>query len=84
MDWLLILGFSAGILPMTSFIFQAVQTIKTKDTKSISLPMYILFCSGVFLWIVYGILKSDVPIIFANTPVFILSTIILICKLKYK
>lgn len=84
MDWILILGFLAGILPMVSFVFQATQTIKSKDTKAISLPMYILFCSGVFLWIIYGILKSDVPIIFANTPVFILSFIILICKLKYK
>lgn len=84
MNWLLILGFLAGILPMISFIFQAVQTIKTKDTKGISLPMYILFCSGVFLWIIYGSIKYDIPIIFANTPVFILSMIILICKLRYK
>jgi MtN3 and saliva related transmembrane protein len=36
-----------------SFLPQAIKTIKTKDTKALSLPMYLLFTFGVFMWLIY-------------------------------
>jgi MtN3 and saliva related transmembrane protein len=62
---------------------QALKIIKTKDTKSISLSMYILFVSGVFLWLIYGVLRQDVPVIIANAVTLILASLILYFKIKY-
>ena len=76
-----ILGYLAATLTTASFLPQAILTIKTKDTESLSLGMYSLFTSGVFLWLVYGIYISNNAIIFANTITFILAASILSFKI---
>ena len=48
------IGTIAAILTTLSFLPQAYQVIKTKDTSSISLGMYTMFVFGVFLWIIHG------------------------------
>ena len=72
----------AAILTTVSFLPQAIKTIRTKDTKSISLLMYILFTVGVAFWAVFGMLIDNWPGIIANIIVFILAGIILIIKVK--
>ena len=79
-----IIGYLAAILTTISFVPQALQIIKTKDTKGISLPMYILFTLGVFLWLVYGICTKSYPVIVANFITLVLASIILTFKIKYK
>ena len=76
------IGFVAASLTTLSFLPQTIQIIKTRDTKSISLVMYIMFVSGVALWLTYGMYKGDKPLIFANTITLILSSIILVFKLN--
>jgi len=76
-----IIGYLAATLTTASFLPQAVLTIKTKDTESLSLGMYSLFTSGVFCWLVYGIYISNNAIIFANAITFILAASILSCKI---
>lgn len=78
-----IIGSSAAILTTIAFIPQVIATVKTKHTKDISLVMYILFCTGVLLWLIYGIALHAMPLIVANSITFILAVIILIYKLKY-
>jgi MtN3 and saliva related transmembrane protein len=77
------IGSSAAILTTIAFIPQVITTIKTKNTRDISLTMYILFCTGVFLWLIYGIAIHAMPLIGANLITFILAIIILIYKIKY-
>lgn len=79
-----IIAYIAAILTTSFFIPQALQTIKTKHTKDLSLGMYLSFCIGVFLWFIYGIFLQDLPIILANGITFIFALTILIMKLKYK
>lgn len=78
------IGILAACFTTISFLPQVIQIIKTKDTKSISLNMYILFVSGTALWIAYGIYIMKLPVILANTITGILSLIILYYKLKEK
>ncbi len=59
MVYIEIAGYLAATLTTISFVPQALQVIKTKDTHSISLSMYIIFVSGVFLWLVYGLLIAN-------------------------
>ncbi len=72
-----IIGYCAAFLTTTSFLPQAFLTLKTRDTRSLSLSMYFLFTTGVLLWLIYGIQISDNAIIFANTITLLLSASIL-------
>jgi MtN3 and saliva related transmembrane protein len=84
MDYVTIIGLAAAAITGISLFPQLVKIWKTKSTKDISLGMFLLFCGGVFLWFVYGILMQDLPIIVANFLGFIQTLIILIFKVKYK
>ena len=77
------IGFVAATLTTASFIPQVFQTIKTKRTKDISLGMYIAVTSGVFLWLIYGLLLNSPPMYLANGITFFLAAIILYLKLKH-
>lgn len=76
------IGFVAASLTTLSFLPQTIQIIRTKDTKSISLGMYIMFVSGVALWLTYGFYIGDKPLILANMITLVLSSIILVFKLN--
>ena len=76
-----ILGYIAATFTTASFLPQAILTLKTGNTKSLSLSMYSLFTTGVLLWLIYGIYRSDNAIIIANSVTLILSTAILSFKI---
>ncbi|MBI4453642.1 SemiSWEET transporter [Candidatus Woesearchaeota archaeon] len=78
-----IIGFSAGVLTTISFVPQVVKTWKLKKTEDISFLMYMILAVGIFLWLVYGIFITDLPIIIANSISFVLTSIILVFKIKY-
>lgn len=84
MKLITLLGLLAGTLTTISFMPQVIKTWKTKSTADISLGMFITFCSGVFLWIVYGTLVQDLPLIVTNLATLVLASIILSMKIKYK
>ena len=77
------LGLMAGILTTISFVPQVVQCAKTHNTAGISLPMYIIFVIGIFLWLVYGLLINQPPVWLANSVTLILAFSILIMKIRY-
>jgi MtN3 and saliva related transmembrane protein len=76
------IGAAAAVLTTLAFIPQAYQSYKTRDLSGISLPMYSAFTLGVALWLVYGVLKQDWPIIIANMITLGLSLLILLLKIK--
>ena len=84
MDWIKIVGYIAAASTTIAFLPQAIQTIKTKDTRAISLGMYILFTFGVLMWLIYGIFNKDWPIIIANAVTLMLAVVILFYKVRYK
>ena len=78
-----ILGLLAGTFTTISFIPQVMKTWKYKETKDISLLMYIIFFSGILLWFSYGILINNIPIIVANGVSLVLVFIVLSLKIRY-
>lgn len=72
-----LIGYMAATLTTTSFLPQAIMTIKTRDTESLSLGMYSMFALGVLLWLIYGIYLSNKAIIIANAITFVLAAVIL-------
>ena len=71
----------AAFFTMIGYIPQAIKTIKTRDTTGISFWMY--FCSivGVIFWLIFGIMISNIPIIFKNIAVIILGGTVLLIKI---
>jgi MtN3 and saliva related transmembrane protein len=83
MDIVTIMGFAAAILTTSSFIPQAIRTIRTKDTSGISLFMYSLFALGTLLWFLFGLFSHNYPVTIANCITLIFAAIILGYKVKY-
>lgn len=81
-DWAQALGFLAAVLTTLSFVPQVMYCWKTRDTRSISLGMYACFSLGVLLWLVYGFLVNQWPVVFANAITLVLALSILYLKLK--
>ena len=84
MDIFELLGYLAAILTTISFFPQVVKIYKTKETKSISLYMYIVLIIGILLWLIYGVYLKSMPMILANAVTLVLLIYILIMKIKYK
>lgn len=78
-----IIGIVAGTCTSMSFIPQIVKILRTKQVRDISLRMYIVLTSGISLWLVYGILIKEFPIILANGAALVLCTTVIIAKIRY-
>jgi MtN3 and saliva related transmembrane protein len=79
-----VIGLAAAFCTTSSFLPQAIQTIKTKDTSGISLSMYSLFAFGTLLWFLFGLLSSNIPVSIANGITLVFAGIILAYKVRYK
>ncbi len=77
------LGLLAALLTTAAFLPQVLHTLATRDTRGISLRMYVIFTAGVALWLVYGLLTGDLPLIAANAVTLVLAGAILILKLRH-
>ena len=78
-----IIGTVAGILVLSSFIPQLMKAYKTKKMFDVSAHLMILISSGMFLWIIYGFIRSDLVIIGTNATGFALNITLLVMKLRY-
>jgi len=67
MDSTILIGLVAGALTTSSSIPQAVKILQTKSAKDVSAAFFILMSVGMFLWIVYGLGRSDIALILWNT-----------------
>ncbi len=78
------LGLIAGALTSTGFLPQLLKAYRSKSTKDVSLPMLLIIFTGVILWLIYGLIIKDLPIILANALTTALISLIIILKIKYK
>ncbi|PSO47012.1 MAG: hypothetical protein BRC33_13715 [Cyanobacteria bacterium SW_9_44_58] len=78
-----LIGLTAGTLTTMAFLPQVIKTWQTKSAQDISLTMFSTFCTGVFLWIVYGLTVGDLPVLLTNIVTFVLAFMILVFKFRY-
>lgn len=79
-----IIGFIAGILTTVAVLPQLIKSWKTKKVMDISPFMFVLLLGGVGMWVVYGIVKNDYPIILTNGISFLLNLSMLVIMLLYQ
>ncbi|HII59656.1 TPA: hypothetical protein HA335_03605 [Methanocaldococcus jannaschii] len=61
-----VIGYIAGTLTTFASLPQLIKSLKEKDMSNISLAFVITFTTGLTLWLIYGILRNDYPIIVFN------------------
>ena len=83
MDLINVIGLGAGGLTTIAFVPQVVKIWKSRSAKDVSLPTFIAFTVGVGLWLAYGILKQEPPIILWNAATLVLAGAILTMKLRF-
>jgi len=78
------LGIIAGFFTSWSLVPQVFKTHKTKSTDDFSSLYLVTLETGVFLWLIYGFIVKDYPIMIANVFGFIFISYIIFVKFRYK
>jgi MtN3 and saliva related transmembrane protein len=77
------LGMIAATLTTCSFVPQLTKVWRTKSAEDLSYGMFGAFSVGIALWLIYGLLRDDLPVIIANGITLVLSVTILSLKMRY-
>ena len=79
-----ILGYIAGTLTTAALVPQVWRTFRTRDVSGISLRMYSIFTIGIAVWLAYGVLLRQTPMMLANSLSLLMACAVLAMKLKYR
>lgn len=77
------IGLLAATITTSCWLPQIYRTLTTKDTTGISLWSYVILTVGSILWLVYGIMISNIPTIAANVTTLFCILIMVVSKLRY-
>ncbi|WP_407117977.1 SemiSWEET transporter [Bradyrhizobium sp. LMG 9283] len=78
-----LIGFAAATCTTVAYAPQAFKVWKTRSTGDISLGMFLVMVLGLALWLLYGLLSGDAPLVAANAITMVLAGGILVMKLRY-
>jgi len=78
------IGLLAACCTTFSFLPQIIQIYKTRVTEGISIGMYLIFSTGVLLWLIYGLFLASPSLIIANGLTLVLAVSVLVMKLLWK
>ena len=79
-----IVGIAAGVFTAVSLLPQLIKMLKTKKAEDISLFYLIILLTGLGLWIAYGFMREDNPIIFTNIFSFLINLTLIVLGIRYK
>ena len=77
------LGYFAGIVTVGSFLPQVIRVWRTRQTRDLSLSMFALLSTASSLWIIYGAITSDWPVVLTNAGMVALNGAIAVAKVRY-
>ena len=83
MTYVMAIGIVAACCTTIAFLPQAIKIRRTRSTKDISLGMFLTFSIGLALWLIYGLLQHDIPLIAANGVTLVLALTILGFKIRH-
>lgn len=78
------LGFAAAACTTFSFVPQVLLVWRSRAATGISTGMYLLFITGIALWLWYGLMIGSMPIVFANTLTLVLASSVLLMKWTFE
>jgi MtN3 and saliva related transmembrane protein len=78
------IGMAAALLTTAAYAPQAIKVWRSRSTRDVSLAMFSMMVVGLVLWLTYGILIADVPLIVANAVTLVLAASILVAKIRFR
>jgi MtN3 and saliva related transmembrane protein len=78
-----VLGYAAATLTTVSFVPQVWRTLRTRDVSGISLKMYSIFTLGIAVWLAYGIVLKQTPMLVANSVSLVLACAVLVMRVRF-
>lgn len=84
MDAVTILGLLAAALTTVAFLPQVIKNWKTRSAGDLSFGTFGLFTAGLVLWLVYGLIIDNIPIIASNVVTLALNLVNLVQMVKYR
>ena len=78
------LGYVAGILTVSSFLPQVIRSFRTRQTRDLSLGMFALLTTASSLWMIYGAVTRDWPVILTNAGMVAMNGALAVAKLRYR
>lgn len=84
MNWTQTIGLAAGVCTAISLVPQVIKTIKEKQAEDVSLIMLLVLGTGLALWIIYGIKRSDLPIVATNSFSLLVNITMVVLRLRFK
>ncbi|MFC7525582.1 SemiSWEET transporter [Parapedobacter sp. GCM10030251] len=79
-----IIGIAAGTFTSAAMLPQLIKVLKTRETADLSVVTIIVLITGVGLWVYYGILQKEMPIILSNSFSVLVNSILLICWFLFR
>ncbi|MDP9179530.1 MAG: SemiSWEET transporter [Gemmatimonadota bacterium] len=77
------LGYFAGLLTVGSFLPQVIRVWQTRQTRDLSFSMFALLSTASSLWIIYGAITKDWPVVLTNVGMVALNGAIAVAKVRY-
>jgi len=81
--WIEGIGLAAATMTTLAFVPQVIQVWSSRSAKDISMPMYLMFSTGIALWFVYGLFIESFPVTAANGITFILAMMVVVMKVRF-
>ena len=78
-----LIGLAAALFTTTAFLPQVIRAWRTQSTRDLSYGTFITYAVGLAMWLVYGLMIRDVPLILSNGTTFLLALTILGLKLRH-
>ena len=78
------LGLVAGCMTVGSFLPQVVRAWRTRQTRDLSLGMVALLVTASSLWMIYGAIRHDWPVVATNGGMVALNAALVAAKVKYR
>lgn len=83
MNTMQIIGISAGVLTAVSMLPQLIKVLKEKHVEDLSIMMLLVLNTGLVLWVVYGFMRDDAPLIYTNSFSVLVNFTLIILRIKY-
>ena len=80
MEWI---GIAAGVLTAFSMLPQLIKVIKEKHVEDLSVMMLLVLIAGLVLWVVYGFMRDDAPLIYTNMFSVAVNCALVFFRIKY-
>lgn len=84
MSFVTSVGLVAAFCTTLAFLPQVIKIWRTKSVGDLSFGTFTVFTFGVAMWLVYGLLIDDLPVIIANVVTLALQSTILFQMVRYR